>query len=286
MLNDEKFSVTDQESNYAFSISDYADQVFEGEAALRLLHNRILFVREGSGVLMIDNYAYNISGRQIFLMAKDQSFHIRKGASITGYELNFDEFFWEKAPASASNCKSVLFDNAAVNQLLPLDRGDFKEIAPIFRALWREDRKPDYINKPDALAAYLKIMMIKMANINAALKAGFDNYEYQQYRQFYDLIGKDFMVSREVDYYAAELNISSRKLTTLCKRYSGKGAKELINSKLMAEAKRYLQFSSNPVKDIAFRLRFSTPEQFSHFFKKNAAQSPQHYRRGLVKTDM
>ncbi|CAM4094299.1 AraC-type DNA-binding protein [Pedobacter westerhofensis] len=276
----------DNESPYAFSISDHDNKKFEQETPVRLFHNRILFVRQGSGVLTIDDFEFSIAANQIFLMATDQILHIAAGSVISGYELNFDEFFWEKAPASASNCKSVLFDNAAVNQLLPLGTSDYQEIEPMFTALWAEEQKPDYINKADVLAAYLKIMMIKIANVTAALKEGFDGYEYQQYRQFYDLISKDFMVSHEVDYYAALLNISARKLTTLCKRYSGKGAKDLINRQLMMEAKRFLQFSSNPVKDIAYQLRFSTPEQFSHFFKKNASQSPQHYRSRLVKTDM
>jgi len=269
-----------------FSICGHENKVFVPGPPFRLSCNRILFIQDGSGVIKIDDYAFDICGYQIFLMAKDQAFQVQKRSVITGYELNFDEFFWEKAPASASNCKSVLFDNAAVNQLLQLEQCDYDEIAPMFRTIWLEDRKTDYVNKPDALAAYLKIIMIKIANITAALKKGFDSYEYRQYRRFYDLLHKDFMVSHEVERYAETLNISPRKLTSLCKRYSGKGAKELINRQLMAEAKRSLQFSSSPVKDIAFRLRFASPEQFSHFFKKNAAQSPQHYRNTLGKIDM
>jgi len=46
----------------------------------------------------------------------------------------------------------------------------------------------------------------------------------------------------------------------------------------MAEAKRSLQFSSNPIKEIAFQLNFATPDQFSHFFKNNAQVSPNDYR--------
>ena len=286
MFSNEKSSTERKEPSYTFSIVYYKNASVTQELPLRLSHNKILFVDQGSGSMIIDEQAFCIKNDSIFLISEGQTYQVRKGTLLTGYELDFDEFFWEKAPASASNCKSVLFDNAAVNQLLPLDSQDYKEIEPLFRALLTEEQKPDYINKADALAAYLKIIMIKIANITAALAEGFDNYDYQQYRQFYDLISKDFMISHEVDYFAEVMNISARKLTILCKRYSGRGAKELINRQLMAEAKRFLQFSSNPIKDIAFRLRFSTPEQFSHFFKKNADQSPQHYRTGLVKTDM
>ncbi len=55
-------------------------------------------------------------------------------------------------------------------------------------------------------------------------------------------------------------------------------AKEIINGQIVAEAKRFLQFSSNTVKEIAYELNFNTPEQFSHFFKKNTTMSPADYR--------
>jgi len=286
MINPHRLVLNDNTDKYAFSIERYENQILNCQSPTRLFHNRILFVEKGYGTISIDDYVFSIGDNRIFLMAQDQIVQWEMDLMMTGYELNFDEFFWEKAPASASNCKSVLFDNAAVNQLLQLNHSDFGEIQPTFSALWMEHLKKDYINKADVLAAYLKIMMIKIANVNATLKEGFDSYEYQQYRKFYNQISNDFMVSHEVDYYAAELNISARKLTAICKRYSGKGAKELINRQLMAEAKRHLQFSTNPVKDIAYYLRFATPEQFSHFFKKNASQSPSHYRSYLVKTDM
>ncbi|MFA6083576.1 helix-turn-helix domain-containing protein [Mucilaginibacter sp.] len=270
----------------SFSIFRLNDNGVSLNENTRLPCNKVMVINKGQGTLQVDEQLFEISGKQVFLMAKGQIYRFSNEVITDGFELSFDDFFWEKAPASASNCKSVLFDNAAVNQVLPLSKSDYNEIVPLFELLFQEYQKAPYINKADALAAYLKIIMIKMANVNAALKEGFDNYEYLQYRKFYDLISKEFMVSHEVDYYASILYTTARKLTALCKRYSGIGAKELINRQIMSEAKRSLQFSSNPVKEIAYQLRFSTPEQFSHFFKKNAAESPQHYRSKIVNIGM
>jgi AraC family transcriptional activator of pobA len=153
----------------------------------------------------------------------------------------------------------------------------------LFQPLQREFLKEAYINKIDAMAAYLKIIMIKMANINASLAKGFDSYENKLYRRFLELMSQHYHTSHEVADYAGMLSISTRKLTELSKRCSGKGAKDLINGQLIAEAKRSLQFSSTPVKEIAFELNFSSPDQFSHFFKKNARLSPQDYRSLFVK---
>ena len=125
-----------------------------------------------------------------------------------------------------------------------------------------------------------------MANVNASLAQGFDSYENQLYRHFLELISRHYQSSHEVADYANLLGISTRKLADLSKRCSGKGAKELINRQLIAEAKRSLQFSSKSVKEIAFQLNFSTPDQFSHFFKKNAQLSPLDYRSLFVNTGL
>ncbi|SDD53052.1 AraC-type DNA-binding protein [Dyadobacter soli] len=248
----------------------------------RLAYHRILFVQEGSGVIEIDDVRFDLTGKTLFLLSKGQLCRLPEECILTGYELNFGDCFWEKAPDSASNCKAVLFNNAAENQMLPVSDASFAELTFLFESLQKEFETKDYVNKIDALAAYLKIIMIKIANINAEAGAGFDNHEKQLYRGFIELVSRKYREMHEVAEYARELNIPARRLSDICKRCAGKGAKEIINGQLVAEAKRSLQFSSQPVKEIAYHLHFSTPEQFSHFFKKNAMMSPQDYRTRFV----
>ncbi|WP_354431473.1 MULTISPECIES: AraC family transcriptional regulator [unclassified Mucilaginibacter] len=56
----------------------------------------------------------------------------------------------------------------------------------------------------------------------------------------------------------------------------------MINGQRVAEAKRSLQFSSTTVKEIAYELSFNSPEEFSHFFKKNTNFSPANYRSNFI----
>ena len=254
----------------------------ETTVAHRLLYNRMILVQSGSGTLHIDDVDYNLSENQLFLMSKGQVLSFSGDCIVSGFNLGFGESFWKKTPSSANNCKAVLFNNASDNQLLSLSTNDRTELCFLFESLWKEFDKSSYINKLDALAAYLKIIMIKVANVNASLAQGFDSYEKQVYRQFLELISVNYHSSHEVSTYAAKMGISARKLTDISKRCSGKGAKDLINGQVIAEAKRSLQFSSRPVKEIAYELNFSTPDQFSHFFKKNTSVSPQDYRIKFV----
>jgi AraC family transcriptional activator of pobA len=284
MLSSISKAVFEKELKDSFSV-DYLDKKFES-VACRLIYHRMILVQAGKGNLLVDDLSLPISDNQLLLIAKGQIYQFQAGTYITGYEISFGDCFWEKAPASASNCKAVLFNNASVNQQLPLNNEGYKELSLLFEMLHEEYLKADFSNKLDALAAYLKIIMIKVANVNASLVRGYDSFENQLYGQFLELISQQYKNSHEVADYARQLGISARKLTELSKRCSGHGAKELINGQLIAEAKRSLQFSSQPIKEIAFMLNFSTPEQFSHFFKKNSQVSPQDFRTQFVNIGM
>jgi AraC family transcriptional activator of pobA len=272
----------EKELKDSFSMTNFKDNFNVGPVAYRLTYNRILLIAKGTGEIDIDDQVFQINDREIFLIAKGQVIRFNENANFSGFELSFGDCFWERSPSSANNCKAVLFNNAANNQQLSLTINDHDHLNALFESLSNEFNSADYVNKLDAMAAYLKIIMIKIANVNAALTMGMDSYENKLYRNFIELISIHYQSSHEVGDYAELMGISARKLTELTKKCSGKGAKDLINGQLIAEAKRDLQFSSRPVKEIAYQLNFSSPDQFSHFFKKNTTISPQDYRMRFV----
>lgn len=278
--------IADRDIKDSFSVENWTKQHFDNERVHRATYNRIFLITAGSGEIVIDAAPYPIAGNQLLLIAKGQLFTFTANVVLTGYAICFGDCFWEKAPQSASNCKAVLFNNASDNQQVPLRVDDVQELSPLFKTLHTEFAKPSYINKPDAMAAYLKIIMIKIANINASLSKGYDSYDNQLYRGFLELVSRQYQNTHEVAEFAKQMGISTRKLTELCNRCGGKGAKEIINGQLISEAKRSLQFSAKPVKEIAYHLNFSTPEQFSHFFKKNTLVSPHQYRSHFVHIGM
>lgn len=276
----------EKEIKDSFSINLINDQTLNNSVPVRLKYHRILLIKNGLGIIYIDGVAYPVSGSEIFLLAKEQIFSFSQESVATGFELCFGDCFWERTPASANNCKAVLFNNITDNQHIPVPRSGFQEINILFNTLFSEYENDDYINKIDAMAAYLKIIMIKTANLNASLTRAYDNFEKQIYRQFLELVQNQFHTTHDVSDFASQLNISTRKLSEICKRNSDKGPKDIISLQIITEAKRALQFSTKPVKEIAFELNFNSPEQFSHFFKKYTRSSPQLFRVDFVKIGM
>ncbi|PSL25421.1 helix-turn-helix domain-containing protein [Chitinophaga ginsengisoli] len=267
----------------SFSVEEISGQLFEDDALRRISFNELILVKEGHGAISIDGTTYNITPHSLFVISKGQVYAVNGHNHLEGYILQFGDCFWEKAPASASNCKAVLFNDPSGHQQMQLNQPDEDALVSLMQTILDEFNTPDYVNKADALAAYLKILMIKIANINSLLHQGHSTIEHKIYREYVELVSKEYRNTHEVSEYAEKLGISYRQLADLCKRCSGRRAKDIINGQLIAEAKRLLQFSSKPVKEISYLLHFATPYQFSHFFKKETQVSPNEYRTQFVK---
>lgn len=272
----------DLEIKNSFKIGRLKNVESNHTSLIHVTYNRIFIIEKGLGHITVDNQVVSVTDHEVVLVSKGQMFIFSPGTKLIGFEISFGDCFWEKTPASASNCKQILFNDAVLHQKMALSENDFFALVPIVDMMYREYNAEDYPNKLDAMAAYLKIMMIKLANIAPYFCEGIDDFDNQKYRKFLELVSREYSEMHDVQYYADALSVTARKLSEISKKKCGKGAKEVIAGQIIAESKRQLQFSARTIKEIAYELSFSTPEQFSHFFKKHTAIPPLDYRRIFV----
>jgi AraC-like DNA-binding protein len=77
---------------------------------------------------------------------------------------------------------------------------------------------------------------------------------------------------------ADELNISQDHLSKTIKRETGKSVSAWIDDRLIAEAQSLLVQTDLPINEIAYRLTFNEPTNFTKYFKKLTGQTPRSYR--------
>ena len=93
-----------------------------------------------------------------------------------------------------------------------------------------------------------------------------------------DAIEKDFKSKHAPGDYAVLLNISLNALTKMTKAHFNKNLTNLINERIIIEAKRELYLTNKSIKQLAYELGYEDEYYFSRFFKKNTSISPQMYR--------
>ncbi|PQO22785.1 AraC family transcriptional regulator [Rhodobacteraceae bacterium WD3A24] len=93
------------------------------------------------------------------------------------------------------------------------------------------------------------------------------------------LLERDFSSGMGVGDYAAALGVTPTHLTRACKAACGRAAHELLQDRVLYEARRLLSETRTPVKEVARQLGFSSPAYFTRAFQKRTGQTPSGFRR-------
>ncbi len=97
-------------------------------------------------------------------------------------------------------------------------------------------------------------------------------------RRFLGDVERDFLTERRVGAYADRYAITADHLSDLLRKRIGRSAMEVLQDRLILEAKRLLLHSSLSVKEVGFALNMEDPAYFSRFFKKATDLTPGEYR--------
>ncbi|MBL7844343.1 MAG: helix-turn-helix domain-containing protein [Cyclobacteriaceae bacterium] len=95
---------------------------------------------------------------------------------------------------------------------------------------------------------------------------------------FNELIDKYFLTTKSVREYADKIHINEKRLNKATSNILGKSPKELINERVVLEAKRLLVHTNQPIKEIAFHLGFGETTNFIKYFKTQTDSTPTEFR--------
>ncbi|QCO98308.1 helix-turn-helix domain-containing protein [Arthrobacter sp. 24S4-2] len=95
---------------------------------------------------------------------------------------------------------------------------------------------------------------------------------------FRENIDENFRTRRTVQDYAARLGYSTRTLNRLSRENTGLTAKQLIDERIVLEAKRALAHGASSVATIAEEVGFDDPSNFSKYFRQRVGIAPAAFR--------
>ncbi len=130
----------------------------------------------------------------------------------------------------------------------------------------------------------LQMFVMDMWNIysNEIEKRIVSNQKGSLFERFLQLVQEHCMEEREVDFYAAKLFISSKYLTEVCKKSSGKTASEWIQNYTTQRLIILLENKQLSFTEIGDILHFSSQSFFSRYVLKVLGVTPTEYRRRMT----
>ena len=229
-----------------------------------------------------------------------KEWHLHEGAVITVFPNDVVEL---KVKSEAS-----LFDVEMLKYNASLLREASLQLEQTVYSSLREDRcrqdPPVVTNIIDSMFALLKVYFNQSECtcisqlVLLQLKAffvGFHEYlqrnpqnrpddEVKSYRvrelfnRFMMLMERDYKLSRDVNYYADLMHITSKYLTNIVRQVAGHTPKTIIDQYVILQLKMQLQRSSQSIKEIAWEYHFTDVSFFCRYFKKHTGLTPQQMR--------
>ena len=98
------------------------------------------------------------------------------------------------------------------------------------------------------------------------------------FNRFMMLLESDYKISRDVNYYAEQMNISSKYLTNIVSQVTGHTPKTIIDQYVILQLKMHLKRTTQSVKEMAWEFHFADVSFFCRYFKKHTGLTPQQIR--------
>lgn len=98
------------------------------------------------------------------------------------------------------------------------------------------------------------------------------------FNRFMMLLERDYKISRDVNYYAAQMNISSKYLTNIVNQVTGHTPKTIIGQYVILQLKLHLKRTTQSIKEMAWEFHFADVSFFCRYFKKHTGLTPQQIR--------
>lgn len=178
-----------------------------------------------------------------------------------------------------------LFLKFVENPTLALTPEESRSMRGMIAQIERETRGPETHFSFDIVSGLIAATIYKVGDIMYHYLAehpegqnNSHNRAEEYFKQFTHLLGEHFREERSVGFYARQLCITPKYLTTLIKRISGQSVSEWIDNYVILEAKTLLKYSTMSIQEIAYYLNFPNQSFFGSYFKRNTGMSSSQYK--------
>lgn len=260
------------------TLSKFYDQIDENRHIPHIINfNAILFVTTGEGKHEIDFQTYNYGKNNVIFVNKGQEHRWIDYQNTEGYILLFTQNFYQENQIIFNDINySYPFNSYIYEPIVSIKEEQTKSFYSLVEYISEEYR---IATKSEILQYLLRIFLdkIKTNNHNTEAKSS----QKELFIRFLNIIDHNISKSRNINDYCQWLSIPYKKLNEVCKIFTNKTAKDLLNEIILLKAKQLLIENKKNISEIAYFLSFNDPTNFTKFFKKHTNTTPKSFRENI-----
>lgn len=265
-----------------FSLNEYLKNSI-GLANNPHIHSfyQIIWFTKGDGKHFVDFNEFEVSANKMFFISKNQIHCFDRNLNYEGILIHFNEsFLIDNENDIDIFLKYNIFNDFEGEPVFTIPTEAIEKLSSLIATLRQELSAPNSFAHKDFLKHLFKLFLISIQrlgerkdNKNLALNNQLTLLKFKQ------AVEINFKTLHAVKEYARILNISSKTLTNHTTGTSFKTPLEIINDRIILEAKRLLCHSTLNVNEIGFQLGYEDPSYFVKFFKRQTKISPSDFRK-------
>ncbi len=241
---------------------------------------QIIWIQKGSPSHSVDFKSIRLTENSILFVPKDCISFFDQANSYDGKIILFTDDFWGTEFKNVNFLQSSILYNS-LHEISPIHTDNSSsELFDIINGMQTEFNRVTDQAQPIILGnlLYNFLLLAERVKRNQGFKELKPSADLDYLILFKDLLEKNFKVNKSVSKYASALTISKKRLNKATSSVLDKTPKQLIDERILLEAKRLLAHSNSTVKEISFMLGYDEPTNFFKYFRKHTNVTPSDFR--------
>ena len=245
----------------------------------------ILLCSKGSGTFTSNLTRHTLTENSIFVHLPGSIIQAESTEEIALHAVICEEEFIRRINIDIK-LLSRLFLSVEKQPCLRLCEAEWAGITGSFAEIRSESLpRPGDVYSPEILRSMIRTLAYKVCRIigrhiesQPAPETSARSRNDEYFNQFMSELTKHYMQERSVGFYAGQLHLTPKYLTTIIRKTSGRTAAEWIDDYVVLEAKNLLKYSTMSIQEIAYCLNFPNQSFFGKYFRSHTGMTPSAYR--------
>jgi len=235
----------------------------------------MLFTK-GTGTHEVDFTAYEVKPWSMFFLNPGQTHHWELSDDTEGYIFLHSQAFYDLHYTHSRINRFPFYYSMYQSPVIYLEAPQTESFKNLFRTILTE-YNADSLLKKEALIGLADLIYISATRLYPTYSdeghVSENNY-YARFREFEALVEQHYLQIKSPSAYASIMAITSRHLNRITQSVVGKSAIDVIQDRLLLEAKKLLVRQRGSFSEIAYALGYEDYGYFSRIFKNKAGVTP------------
>ncbi|MFT6867347.1 MAG: AraC family transcriptional activator of pobA [Cyclobacteriaceae bacterium] len=244
---------------------------------------QIIYFKKTKGIHVIDFVDYSIEPDTLVFVAKNQIHFFEQNIEYDGLLVHFNESFLIASETDINFFLTYNIFNNVEKPFFKIPERLINQVNNYFAQIRGELTNVNEFGNSSILSNLLKSLLLIIEREMRKEPGDREpaNNPHLTYLKFRNLLEHKFKNGWSVSEYASELSISTKTLNSIIKKETEKTVSQVIQDRIILEAKRQLTHTNLFVNQIAYDLGFQDPYYFIKYFKKQVNCSPKEFRRTI-----